>query len=77
MTTYLSRQDLKNLRAEAVAGTLFAPPQVIDLLDEIQRLYGHIEALQQELDHRALMERVDRSLRNVVAFTEQAVKEGA
>ena len=75
--SYLSRQDLKNLRAEAIAGTLFAPPQVIDLLDEIQRLYGHIEALQQELDHRALMERVDRSLRNVVAFTEQAVKGGA
>ena len=75
--TYLSRQDLKNLRAEAVAGALFAPPQVIDLLDEIARLNGYIEGLQQELDHRALMERVDRSLRNIQAFTEQAVKEGA
>lgn len=25
--TYLSRKDLRDMRAEAVAGTLFAPPR--------------------------------------------------
>ena len=58
MTTYLSRQDLKNLRAGAVAGTLFAPPQVLDLLDEIDRLNAHIGELQAELDHRAITARI-------------------
>lgn len=54
--TYLSRKDLKNLRAEAVAGTLFAPPQVICLLDEIDRLTRSYEDLRQELDMRSLVE---------------------
>ena len=56
--SYLSRQDLKNRRAEAVAGALFAPPQVIALLDEIDRLNAHIADMQADLDHHALMARV-------------------
>lgn len=56
--SYLSRQDLKNLRAEAVAGTLFAPTQVIALLDEIDRLNAYLADMQADLDHRALVARV-------------------
>ena len=83
MTTYLSRQDLKNLRAEAVAGALFAPSQVLELLDEIDRLNGLIAELQAHLDHRALVARVSdrrreprmaQTLENLQAFTEAAVK---
>lgn len=80
---YLSRQDLKNLRAEAVAGALFAPSQVLELLDEIDRLNSYIAGMQRELDHRALVARVSdrrreprmaQTLENLQAFTEAAVK---
>lgn len=57
MTSYLSRKDLRDLRAEAIAGSLFAPEQVVALLDEIDRLAALYEDLRQELDHRALVER--------------------
>jgi len=53
--SYLSRADLKALRAEAKAGTLFAPPQVLELLDEIDRLNGLVTNMQADLDHQAIM----------------------
>lgn len=58
MTAYLSRKDLRDLRAEAIAGTLFAPHQVLDLLDEIDRLNSYLADMQADLDHRALVARV-------------------
>ena len=83
--TYLSRKDLRDMRAEAVAGTLFAPPQVICLLDEIDRLIGLYEDLRQELDKRILLDRrsepreavMGQVLENIEGFTKSVSKEGA
>lgn len=87
--TRLSRGDLRALRAEAIAGTLFAPPQVLALLDEIDRLTAHIGSLQSELDGRELVAQFDRrseprervaaqTLDNLEVFTKKVTKtEGA
>lgn len=84
--TYLSRKDLKDLRAEAIAGSLFAPDQVLAILDEIDRLIASYEELRQELDMRSLVERrsepreavAAQTLANLEGFAESvALKGGA